>query len=153
MMKLDAVHVSYNGGLSALNAVATRHVSYMFAALPLALPYLDNQYVRPLAITTAARLADLPHIPTLAESGVPGYEVEAWYGIFVAAQSPARAVAWLGEHIAAYMSASDIQQRLRAQGLQPVTASRAQFATRINTEAYETATFVQRLAAASRHPR
>jgi tripartite-type tricarboxylate transporter receptor subunit TctC len=149
MTNLNAVHVSYNGGIAALNAVATRHVSYMFAAMPLALPYLDNRYVRPFAVTTSARLRHLPHIPTLAESGVPGYEVEGWYGIFVAAHTPPRAVAWLSEHLAVHTSAADVQQRLREQGLQPVTASRSQFATRINTEAFETAAFLQQLAAAS----
>lgn len=150
MTGLDAVHVSYNGGISALNAVATHHVSYMFAALPLALPYLENRYVRPLAVTTSTRLPELPRIPTVAESGMPGYEVEGWYGMFVAARTPARAVALLAEHIAAHMSAPDIQQRLREQGLQPVAASREQFATRINTEASETAAFLRQLAAASR---
>ena len=153
MTRLNAVHVSYNGGIAALNAVATQHVSYMFAALPLALPYLENRYVRPFAVTTAARLPDLPDIPTMAESGVQGYEVEGWYGIFVAAHTPPRAVAWLSERIAAHMSAPDVQRRLREQGLQPVTASRSQFATRINTEASETGAFVQQLAGSSRQYR
>jgi len=147
MTGLDVVHVSYNGGLSALNAVATNHVSYMFAALPLALPYFANEYVRPLAITTARRLPSLPQLPTLAESGIGDYAVEGWYGIFSGRRTPVKAVAWLGERIGAALDDERTQRELRALGLQPVTAERAQFATRINSEAYETAAFVRELRA------
>lgn len=147
MTGLDVVHVSYNGGLSALNAVATNHVSYMFAALPLALPYFANEYVRPLAITTAQRLPRLPDLPTLAEAGVGDYAVEGWYGIFSGRRTPAKAVGWLGEHIGAAMDNERTQRELRALGLEPVTTERAQFATRINTEADEVAAFVRKMRA------
>jgi tripartite-type tricarboxylate transporter receptor subunit TctC len=131
---LDVVHVSYNGGLAALNGVATSQVSFMFAALPLALPYLNNQYVKALAITTPRRLPYLPDMPTLAESGLPGYDVQAWYAIFAPARTSAAAVAWLHEHISAAVQSGDAQQQLRARGLEPAGGSRERFATRINSE-------------------
>lgn len=152
MAGLNAVHVSYNGGISALNAVATHHVSYMFAALPLALPYLSSQYLRPLAVTTGQRLPELPTLPTIAESGLPGYEVEGWFGVFAAARTPPRAVAWFSEQIAAHMASSTVKTQLREQGLQPVNADRSQFATRINSEADTTAALVKQLKAAFPRP-
>lgn len=145
MTGLDVVHVSYNGGLAALNAVATNHVSYMLAALPLALPYVANQYVQPLAITTAERLPSLPQLPTFAEAGVGDYVVEGWYGIFSGRRTPVKAVVWLGERIGAVLDDEGTQQELLALGLQPVTIDRAQFATRINSEAHESAAFVRGL--------
>lgn len=149
MAGVKAVHVAYNGGLAALNAVATRHVSYMFAALPLALTYARSQYVSALGVSSAQRVPMLPVLPTLAESGLPGFEVEAWFGVFAAARTPAQAVAWHGERIGAAMAGPDVQGRLLAHGLMPVKASRAQFATRINSEADETAAFLQIVKAAS----
>lgn len=145
---LDVVHVPYNGGLAALNGVATNQVSYMFAALPLVLPYLANEYIRPLAVTTAQRLRVLPELPTMAESGVPGYHVEAWYAIFVPARTPAGPTAWLHERISAALRDIHARQHLRALGLEPADASRERFATRINSELDEWAPYVR----ASRPP-
>lgn len=151
MTGLHTVHVSYNGGLAALNAVATQHVSYMFAAMPLALPFLTSQYLRPIAVTTAQRTPLLPQLPTLSEEGLAGYHVEGWFGIFAPARTPVRAVAWLSEHISAYLREPAVQSRLQAHGLDPALASREQFATRINSEAREMAVFAQHLQATNAH--
>jgi tripartite-type tricarboxylate transporter receptor subunit TctC len=140
---LDVVHVSYNGGLAALNALATHQVSYMFAALPLALPYLTSQYVRPLAVTTARRVAFLPELPTVAESGLPAFDVEGWYAIFAPARTPGRAAAWLRERIADAVADPVVQERLRALGLEPANVSLEKFATRINSELDEWAPVVR----------
>jgi tripartite-type tricarboxylate transporter receptor subunit TctC len=134
MAGVDIVHVPYNGGLAALNGVAVNHVSLMFAALPLALPYVTSEHVRPLAVAGARRAAALPGLPTLAESGVGGVEVEGWYAIFAPAQSPRQAVTWLAEKITAALDAPEHQSRLLALGLEPITQQREQFATRIHSE-------------------
>ncbi len=131
---LDVVHVPYNGGLASLNGVAAGQVSYMFAALPLALPYLNNEYVRPLAVTTAERLRLLPGLPTIAESGVPGYHVEGWYAIFAPGRTPDGPVVWLHERIAAALADPQARRQLRTMGLEPANVSIEKFATRINSE-------------------
>ena len=131
---VDIVHVSYNGGLAALNGLAVNHVSLMFAALPLALPHVTSEYVRPLAVAGSRRVASLPDLPTLGESGVDGVVLEGWYAIFAPAQSPGHAVAWLAERIGAAIDDPAAQSRLLALGLEPVTAQRGQFATRIHSE-------------------
>ena len=131
---VDIVHVSYNGGLAALNGIAVNQISFMFAALPLALPYVTSEHVRALGIAGSRRATSLPDLPTLAESGVRGLELEGWFAVFAPARSPQAAVAWLAERIVPAIDDPAIQRRLVALGLEPVTVQRAQFATRIHSE-------------------
>lgn len=142
------VHVSYNGGLAALNGVATGQVSYMFAALPVALPYLSHESIQALGITGARRFALLPELATLSESGFPGLDIEAWYGVFARARTPAFAIVWLNEQIAAAIAEPATRSHLVALGLDPATVPLGQFATRINTESEKWAPVVR----ASRMP-
>jgi len=134
MTKVSLVHVSYNSGVSALNGLATRQVSLMFAALPLTLIYFPSEHFRPLAVTSARRLERLPEVPTLAESGLPGFEIEGWYGLFAPAGTPAVATAWLRAQISALYGSTAIRSYLLGLGLEPATMTTGEFATRINTE-------------------
>lgn len=134
MIPANVVHVSYNGGVAALNGLAAKQVAWMFAALPLALPYLANDRLRPIAVSTRERLAELPTLPTLAESGLPDYEIEGWYGMFARVHTPRTAAAWLRSRIGAMISDSATSSVLRSHGLQPATMSLERFATRIHTE-------------------
>lgn len=134
MAGVNLVHVSYNSGVSALNGLATGQVSLVFAALPLALTYFPSEHFRPLAVTSARRLERLPDVPTVAESGLPGYEIEAWYGLFAPAGTPPVATAWLRAQVAALCSSTAIQSYLRGLGLEPATMTIEQFATRIHSE-------------------
>jgi tripartite-type tricarboxylate transporter receptor subunit TctC len=134
MAQINIVHVSYNSGVNALNGLATRQVSFMFAALPLTLIYFPNEHFRPLAVTSARRSDRLPDLPTIAESGLPGYEIEGWYGLFAPVGSPPIASAWLRGQISGLLASTAIQSYLRGLGLEPATMTLEQFATRINTE-------------------
>jgi tripartite-type tricarboxylate transporter receptor subunit TctC len=98
------------------------------------LPYLLNEHFRPLGITSARRFALLPELPTLAESGLPGFEVVGWYGIFAPARSPSAAMVWLNQRIAAMTDDPSTADRLLALGLEASRVSREQFATRIHSE-------------------
>ncbi|MBI3045900.1 MAG: tripartite tricarboxylate transporter substrate binding protein [Betaproteobacteria bacterium] len=131
---VNMVHVSFNGGVAALNGLAARQVQLMFAALPLALPYLANRHFRPLAVSTAERIEELPMLPTLAESGLRGYDIEGWYGMFARADTPLVAIAWLRSRIRAVISDTSTRPVLRSHGLRPATMPLEQFATRIHTE-------------------
>jgi len=134
MARVNFVHVSYNSGVNALNGLATRQVSLMFAALPLTLIYFPSEHFRPLAVTSLRRSERLPDVPTIAESGVPGYEIEGWYGLFAPVGSPPVASAWLRAQISGMFGSGAIQSYLRGLGLEPATMTIEQFATRINTE-------------------
>jgi len=134
MAGVDVVHASYSSGVSALNGLATRQISFMFAALPLTLIYSPSEHFRPLAVASSRRLERLPEVPTFAESGLPGFEIEGWYGLFAPAGSPPVATAWLRAQVSALYSSTAIQSHLRGLGLEPATMSLEQFATRIHTE-------------------
>ena len=129
------VHVPFNGGLAGLNGMATGQVSLMFVALPLALPYLTGEQFRALGIAGTRRLESLPELPTLVETGLPGFEIEGWYGLFAPASTPAVAVAWLRGQVSGFFASMAIRSLLRGYGLEPATMTLEQFATRIHTEA------------------
>ena len=134
MAKVNVVHVSFNGGTAALNGLATRQVSLVFAALPLALAYHPSEHFRPVAVTGSGRSERMPGVPTLDESGMPGFDLEGWYGLFAPAGSPPAANAWLRERITSAVSEPVTRVELVKLGLEPAATSLEQFATRINTE-------------------
>lgn len=134
MAGVNIVHVAFSSGVGALNGLATHQVSVMFAALPLTLIYHPSEHFRPLAVTSSRRSGRLPDLPTLAESGLPGYEIEAWYGLFAPAGSPPVANAWLRERVAAAVAEPATRAQLVKLGLDPAGMTLEQFATRINTE-------------------
>jgi tripartite-type tricarboxylate transporter receptor subunit TctC len=132
--RVNIVHVSYASGVAGLTGLATQQVSIMFAALPAVLMYHPSEHFRPLAVTSARRFERLPELPTLAEAGLPGYEIEGWFGLFAPAGSPPGAGAWVRERVAATFSEPATRAELLNLGLNAPTLSFEQFATRINTE-------------------
>jgi tripartite-type tricarboxylate transporter receptor subunit TctC len=131
---LDMVHVSYNGGLAALNALATGQTAVMFAALPLALPYVGNEHLRPLAVAGARRTTLLPQLPTLLEQGVAGVEVAAWYGVFAPHGVSVNIIRWLNEHIAGGVSDAQTRNQLELLGLEVVSEPLSRFSSRLVSE-------------------
>jgi tripartite-type tricarboxylate transporter receptor subunit TctC len=87
MAGVNIVHVPYRGGGEALTGIASGEVSVYFAPLAPTLPFIRQGRVRPLAVTTSKRLAQLPDLPTVAESGYKGYQAGNWYGIEVPAKT------------------------------------------------------------------
>ena len=139
---VSVVHVPFNGGVSSLNGLSTRQVALMFAAQPLALAFLPSDHFRALAVTGPRRSERLPELPTLGESGVPGCEIEAWFGMFGPTGNPQPANAWLRERIAAAFAEPATVAQLVVIGLEPVAAPE-RFATRINTEYEKWATILR----------
>lgn len=131
---LDMVHVSYNGGLAALNALASGQTALMYAALPLALPYLSNQHIRPLAVASSRRTELLPDLPTLSEAGLRDVEVAAWFGIFAPHGISPGIIRWLADRIGDSVNEPATRAALMTLGLEPVRSSLSEFATRIYAE-------------------
>jgi len=91
--EFDAVHVPYKGAASASVGLLAREVDAFFPATTSGMPHVKSAKARVLAVTTLKRAALLPEIPTIAESGFPGYEVNGWYGMLAPAGTPKEIIA------------------------------------------------------------
>jgi tripartite-type tricarboxylate transporter receptor subunit TctC len=107
----------------------------MFSSLPAAMAFIRANRVRPIAVSTRTRAASLPELPTVIETGVPGYEVEYWYGIFVPAATPKDIVARLSDEIAQSLKLQDVAANLANQGAQAGSLTQAQFNEFVAAEA------------------
>jgi tripartite-type tricarboxylate transporter receptor subunit TctC len=114
--KADLTHVPYRGSAPALNDLVAGRIQLMFENLPTALPFIQSGDVRALAVTSAARSASLPSLPTIAEAGVPGYEATAWFTIAVASSVPPATVASLNSDIRKVLQTPDVIERFNALG-------------------------------------
>jgi len=130
---IDMVHVPYKGGGPALIALLSGQVQIMFATLPAAMPHVKSGKLRPVAVTTSRRSQALPELPTIAESGVSGYEATTWYGLLAPAGTPKAIVGRLHAEIVKIL-ATDTRQFLMAQGFEPAGTAPAEFAGYIKSE-------------------
>jgi tripartite-type tricarboxylate transporter receptor subunit TctC len=133
MTKIDMVHVPYKGGGPALIALISGQVQIMFATLPAAMPHVKSARVRPIAMTTAKRSAAMPDLPTIAESGVTGYEAATWYGLLAPARTPRPVIDRLHGEVVKIL-AGPTRQRLESQGFEPDGGTPAAFAAYIKAE-------------------
>lgn len=127
MAKVKLTHVPFKGGPPALLAVMTGEVALDFPGLAVALSHIQAGKVRALAVTTAKRAPALPDIPTIAESGVPGYQQSIWSGVFAPAATPRRVVAKIGEDMIRAVKSTDTQKRLSQVGVDAVGDGPAEF--------------------------
>jgi tripartite-type tricarboxylate transporter receptor subunit TctC len=109
-------HVPYKGGGPAMNDVMGGQVPVFFANMASGLAHVKGGKLRALAITGAKRSPALPDVPTMAEAGVPGYEVYEWNAIFAPAGTPAPVVAKIADAIARAMQSPDIRERVTSLG-------------------------------------
>ena len=134
MAGVDLVHIPYKGNAQALNDVIGGQVDMIFSALPPALPLAKAGKVRILGVAMPERLRSMPEMPTVAEQGLPGYEMSTWYGVFAPAGSPVEAI----ERIAAELRRAVVDPKVReliiAQGIEPVSSTPAEFRTFVNAE-------------------
>ena len=134
MAGVDIVHVPYKGNAQAMTDLMAGQESLSFPTGPSAMPHVRAKRLRALGVTGAKRAAGLPDIPTIAESGLPGYHASAWYGVLAPAGTPAAIVAKLQSEIHVALRASDIVDKLSAQGLEPAPDTAEEFARFIVAE-------------------
>ncbi len=113
------IHVPYKGSGPAIQDVIGGQVDMMFDTTVVAGPHIQSGKVRALAVTSAKRLESLPNVPTVAESGVPGFEVTSWQAIFVPAGTPKPIIDRLHTEILKIIALPEMQERLKALGMQP----------------------------------
>jgi tripartite-type tricarboxylate transporter receptor subunit TctC len=128
MAKIDIVHVPYKGTAPAVADVAGGQVTMLFSD-PSALPLVRSGKLRALAQTMATRSASMPDLPTVAESGLPGFELVNWYAFFAAAGTPAPLVARLNAELARALSLADVRAKLVAGGQDPAPGTPPQLAS------------------------
>ena len=134
MAKIDMIHVPYKGGSPAALALISGEVAVGFNTAPVAIPYIKSGRVKALAVTGEKRNAATPDVPTVAESGVPGYSMNTWYGAVMPTGTPAAIVARLNTEINRILKMPDIRERFAALGADPVGGSPEQFGSTIKSE-------------------
>src|SRR3954470_21074556 len=131
---IDAVHVPYKGGAPALNDLVGGQLSFMIENMPGTMPFVRGGKLRALAITSVQRSPLEPALPTMAESGVPGYEVVGWQGLFAVAGTPREIVARLHSEVAKTLQRPEVRERLAALGAEPVGSTPAKFGAFVRAE-------------------
>jgi len=116
---IDIQHIPYRGAGPALNDLVAGTLQMMPATIPSSIGLVRDGLVRPLAVTSAARVPTLPELPTVAEAGVPGYEMSAWYGIMAPTGTPRPIVDRLRQEIAAAIRLPELRERIAAEGAEP----------------------------------
>ena len=127
----SAVHVPYNGNGPAATALMGGQVEILFGSLPSLLPNAKSGRVRPLAVGTPKRSPSLPDVPTVAESGYPGFDASLWLAFFAPAGTPQPIIDRLQREIVATVSAPDTREALDKAGAEPVTSTPAELAAMI----------------------
>ena len=132
---VQMVHIPYKGGAPAIADLLAGQVQLMFDNLANALPQVKAGKLRALAVTTAQRSAFAPELPTLAETGVPGFDLTTWFGIFLPGNAPRDIVTRLNAEIIKALNAPDMKDRLDKMGAEPpVNNTPERFAAFIKVE-------------------
>lgn len=131
---IDVRHIPYKGVLPAVPDLIGERVTMMFSPMPVVLPYVRDGRLRGLAVTTLKRAPSVPDIPTVAESGYPGFEVTIWYGILAPAGTPPAIVRRLHQETVRALAQPDVRAKLAEQGLEPIGNSPEEFAAAIRAE-------------------
>ena len=123
---VNMVHVSYKGSGPSVTALVANEVQLSFGAGSAFDAFVKDGRLRALAVTTATRSPQMPDLPTVAESGMPGFDADIWYGLLLPAKTPAAITAKISADLARVMNDADTHARLRARGMEPAYLDGAQ---------------------------
>lgn len=134
MTGTEMMHVPYKGGAPAILDVAAGRVQLSFMSVATTMSFIKAGKLRPIAMTGARRFELLADLPTIAEAGVPGYEINNWYGLFVPTGTPADIVRRLQAETARAVQKPDVRAKLIAAGLEPAVNTPEEFAAYLKSE-------------------
>jgi len=134
MANIDMVHVPYKGGALVFVDLLAGRLHLHIGATISALPHVRSGKLRSLGVTTLQRIASLPDIPTVAESGLPGFEVASWYGLIGPAGVRPEIVAKINAEINRMAALPEVRERLQKDGAEPTPATPAQFTQMIRDD-------------------
>jgi tripartite-type tricarboxylate transporter receptor subunit TctC len=131
---IDIVHVPYKGGAPAMIDMLAGRIDLYFSNTAVAMPHVGTGRVKMIAVTSAKRQAALPNVPTFAESGLPGYEVTSWFGLFAPAKTPPEVIAKIHTEIERIVRQPDAMKRFDNAGLAAESSTPAEFSAFIKRE-------------------
>ena len=134
LAQVDMLHVPYKGSGPAVSDLLGGQVNYMFDSITSARPHIESGKLRALGVTTAKRSKSLPNVPTLAEAGLPGYEVSPWFAVFMPAATPKDIVAKVNSALLEAMKDPDVVKRLETIGAEPVGSTPEEMAQHLARE-------------------
>lgn len=134
MAGVDMTHVAYKGAAPALTDLQGGHVPVMFDGLPGVIRAIEQGRLRALAVTTSRRLADLPNVPTIDESGVKGFEVVSWFGLYGPAGLPPELTARISADVHSALGSPELRERFAKVGTDPGRLPQPEFARFVAAE-------------------
>jgi tripartite-type tricarboxylate transporter receptor subunit TctC len=134
MAAVEMTHIPFNGIAPAVTAVVGGQVQLMFAGAPSVLQHVKAGKLRALGVASLKRIAAAPDLPTLSESGFPGFDVTSWYGIVAPTGTPIDVITRLHNELTKALNEPDVQEKLAGLGAEPVGNSVAEFAAMIKSE-------------------
>jgi tripartite-type tricarboxylate transporter receptor subunit TctC len=134
MAGVDMVHVPYKTVPAAITDLISGQLQVMFTVGPAGLPQIRAGRIRGLAVSTAKRSSFAPELPTVAESGVPGYDVFGWNGVLVPAATPGPIIAKLHAELVAAMKLPEVRERMAGFGFEPIGNTPEEFAEFVKTD-------------------
>jgi tripartite-type tricarboxylate transporter receptor subunit TctC len=127
LARVNMIHVAYKGSSPAITDLLGGHVLLMFDNMPSALPHAKAGKLRGIAVSTAKRSPVTPDVPTVAESGLPGFEVSVWFAVLAPAATPREIVERLNGILVKALQSPDVRERLSSQGAEPIGDTPADF--------------------------
>lgn len=140
---VDMAHIPYKGAAAAMQDLVGGRVDLMFDNLASSLAQVKGGRVRALAVTTAKRSPLAPELPTIAESGLPGFDISTWFGIFVPAGTPRPVIDRLHDAFVAALASPDVREKMLNLGAEPVGNTPEAFAAYVSAEAAKYAKLVR----------
>ncbi len=131
---IEVVHIPYKGAGPALTDVIGGQVPMMFTTTPASLAHIKSGRLRALGASSSKRLPLLPDVPTIAESGYPGFELSDWYGVLAPAGTPAAIIVRLNADINKALMTPDVKERISGLGAEPAPSTPDQLGERLKRE-------------------
>ena len=134
LAQVEMLHIPYKGSGPAVSDLLGGQINYMFDSITSARPHIESGKLRALGVTTAKRSSTLPNVPTLAEAGLPGYEVSPWFAVFMPAATPKDIVAKVNAALLEAMKDPDVVKRFETIGAEPVGSTPEEMAQHLARE-------------------
>jgi tripartite-type tricarboxylate transporter receptor subunit TctC len=141
---LFILHIPYNGNGPAGTAVIAGDVEFLFGSMPALLPHAKSGRVRPIAVGTPKRSPSLPDVPSVAESGFPGFDASLWLGVMAPAGTPAAVISRLNKEIVAVVKSPETASALDKAGAEPITSTPAELTKMVRDGVQKYAAAVKR---------